>query len=172
MIHVITDLAVHPLRIALGALTSALLAALVFMALSPGIALAAVQNNDIRFAIGQAGGTDLGFPQNWTREPPTKFVRTKTTTGDGTIRLFLNDNVDGGVCVRLVNAHKGERLGVTRCWRAGSYGEQILATNVRAPTRFTVWATKRYSTTKSTNNVWGGYHTTSRNPWRGGYLRY
>jgi hypothetical protein len=165
MTHVITAAAVRPRHLAVATIVSALLGGLVFMAMFPSMALAA-QNNDVRFGISSTAGTDVGFPGNWTREPGG-VVRTKTSRGD--ISLFVNDNVDGGVCIRLLAAKNGSRLGDLQCWPPGTYGAKVLATHVLAKTRFTVWATKLHSS--PTNNVWGGYHT-ALNPWRGGYLYY
>jgi hypothetical protein len=163
MTHVITT-AMRPPRTAVAALLLVLLSSVILMAISPGTALAA-QNNDIRGRVVQTAATDAQFPRNWTQE--SRAADRNTTTPRGTIKLFVNDNVDGGLCVRL--QANGRQLGSTQCWPPGSYGEKIMATNVRAGTRFTVWATKLRSS--RTNNDWGGYHT-SLNPWRGGYLYY
>jgi hypothetical protein len=166
MTHFIVALAMYARRIARAALISALLAVVVFMALStsttfaaqstdtmmaPGTALAA-QWYPIGFNISPTAGTDAGFPTNWTREPPNTRVRTKN--GYGNILLNLTDNVDGGICVKLLAARDGSQLG-RACWEAGEYGPpKTLATGVLANTRFTVWATKRHS--QPTNNYWAG----------------
>jgi hypothetical protein len=147
-------------------LLAALAGPAVIAVLAAPSAAVAAQNNDVGFSVGSTAGYDVSFPTNWTREP-NLVVRTKTDYGS--INLFVNDNVDGGLCVRLLAARDGSQLGSTRCWPAGTYYAQTMATNVLATTRFTVWATKWHSS--STNNYWGGYHT-ALNPWRGGYLYY
>ena len=170
MTHVITAAATRARRIALAALMSALLVGLVFMALSTNTALAA-QNNDTTMSRGTAlasqwnhigfglnssiSGIGQPFPQDWTREPPTTFVRTKTDSGD--IWLFVNDNVGGGLCARLLNARDGSPLGMVRCWAENptpNY-ELLMASGVPRNTRFTVWATKQ--TSSATDFYWGGY---------------
>jgi hypothetical protein len=122
--------------------------ALVATAASPAPSSAAAEEpqwNRVGFSINPSAGV-------WTRERPVTFVRTKTEYGS--IVLSVNNNVGGGLCVRLLAAKNGSQLGYVRCWGAGSYGRKTMATNVLPNTRFTVWATKLRSA--STNNYWGG----------------
>jgi hypothetical protein len=160
MAYIITNLTTRSLRIALTALMFALLVAVVFMAVSTSTTLAA-QNNNIATSPSAAqaprwnavGFTLSSIPGTWKRDPGPPTVRTKTSYGS--IVLDLNDNVDYGICVRLLAARNGSVLGYTRCWPAGSYGPQTMATHVLAKTRFTVWATKMHSS-QTNNNAWGG----------------
>ena len=67
--------------------------------------------------------------------------------------MNLTDNVNYGMCVKLLYARDGSQLG-RACWEAGQYGSKTLVTGVPANTRFTVWVTKRSAA--SSNSYWAG----------------
>jgi hypothetical protein len=84
---------------------------------------------------------------SWTLYPTQRH---KTDPGD--MYLDLQDNVDGGLCVELVSS--GRVFAGPVCWNAGEYGVKTVATNVKAPTTFSVQAKKGAS--GGSNNAWGG----------------
>jgi len=106
----------------------------------------AAQGNNISGTVNGDG--------SWTTGSVTRH---KTTRGD--IYLDLTDNVDGGLCVRLVSLRNGSTFG-GNCWNAGEYGVKTLATDVLADTVFRVDARKRVA--GGSNNQWGGGPPPSR----------
>jgi hypothetical protein len=147
MTHVFTAATTASRRIALAALLSGLLSSIAFMATSPSAAQASGERwNAIN------GWNVSSSPFYYTREPPANLVRTKKEAG--IIKLSLSDNVTGGLCVMVLRAANGSRLGLA-CWAPGEYGDKILAVNV-PPQRFTVWAARRGTICTSDNAYWDG----------------
>lgn len=115
-------------------------AALVTALAAPVPAQAAQAYNNVGYAVNGNG--------SWTYEFP---YRVRYKTGAGTIKMKVGDNVDGGVCVRLIDVHthhvvagmRGGNRGV--CWSTSQTGDRKdLSYGTPAGTQFAVQAMKSY----------------------------
>jgi len=120
------------------ALTATAVAGAVFV--SPAAALAA-QNNNVSGVVNSDA--------SWTKGQVTRH---KSNTGD--IKFNLQNNVDGGICLRLRSLRNGSVFAGPVCWAPGEYGAHYLAYDVLENTEFAIDAHKGVS--GGSNNDWGG----------------
>jgi hypothetical protein len=92
-------------------------------------------------------GTWIGERRNGPRH--------KTDASNGDVVLDLDNNVDGGVCVRFHNFRYGT-LGEPVCWAANEQGPKTLATGVLPGTEFIVDVKKWDTGGQGSHNEWGG----------------
>lgn len=90
----------------------------------------------------------------WTQER-RNGPRHKTDASNGDVVLDLDNNVDGGLCVRFHNFRYNTSLGEPVCWAADEQGPKTLATGVLPGTEFIVDVKKWDTGGQGGNNEWG-----------------
>ncbi len=137
--------------------TKAVASLLIGTGICLGLATPAIAQN----APSAPASAAAGAPAQWNRvgyrvnsnATYTGEGRLRTMTSSGNIYLSLDDNLDGGTCVRL-RPTRGPVFGPV-CWAPGVYGQKTVATNVRAGTQFYVEAKKGYD--RGSNSYWAGW---------------